>query len=186
MMEKLQEASCLVALLHGRLAGEQAVSSPRLKPAMKRCLESRTCLPLGAPFTAIQQAAALTYVEGLVRVEGDPILDALPVEETLGTVLLRFSEKVVQVQHIVLERSSDEHSGTWCSKAFRYFIYAEDPNDAEPLRETLVLEGLIGGARLLPLLAEQMSDDGQPTPRNLKVSLEDATIQRTAASITYR
>mmetsp|Transcript_53047 Transcript_53047/g.119318 ORF Transcript_53047/g.119318 Transcript_53047/m.119318 type:complete len:260 (+) Transcript_53047:48-827(+) len=187
MMEKLQEASCLVAVLRGRLAGEDSSGlSPRLRPAMKRCLEARTCLPLGAPFTAVQQAAPLTYVEGLVRIEGDPILDALPVEETLGTVLMKFSEKVVQVQHIVLERASAEHSGAWCCKAFKYFIYAEDPNDAEPLRETLVLEGLIGGARLLPLLAERMSEDGQPTPRNLKVSLEDATVQRTSVSITYR
>lgn len=56
---------------------------------------------------------------------------------------------------------------------FNYWISAADPNDVDPLRETLLLEAACGGARrLLPLLCEQFVEDGVPMPRRLKVRLK--------------
>mmetsp|Transcript_39486 Transcript_39486/g.92857 ORF Transcript_39486/g.92857 Transcript_39486/m.92857 type:complete len:266 (-) Transcript_39486:82-879(-) len=192
MLEKLQEATRHVAVLQVRLSGDRgaettalnAPSSPRRQPGLRRCFTSRRCLAAMAPFpstSSFQSVIPMTCVEGTLRVEGDPILDAIPVQETLGTVLLNFAESVVEARQVVLERLSDDSTGSWSSRCFKYQIFLEDPNDAEPLLETLLLEGLFGGARrLLPSLADQFSEDGLLTPRNLKVSLESPSIVHAA------
>ncbi|CAL1161655.1 unnamed protein product [Cladocopium goreaui] len=59
------------------------------------------------------------------------------------------------------------------STEFAFEVVASDPNDFEPLLETLLLEAECGGARhLLPMLAEQLCSDDLATPRHLKVRIE--------------
>ncbi|CAE8650953.1 unnamed protein product, partial [Polarella glacialis] len=107
-------------------------------------------------------------------------------QETLRTVLLRLLGALAEVQDMQLRCTSEAPTSSFLNYmlsstegvedegiVFAFKVIASDPNDVEPLRETLLLEGESGGARrLLPLLAEQLCDDGLPTPRRLKVRIE--------------
>lgn len=116
-------------------------------------------------------------VEGLLRIEGK-IAKALenPFRETLQVVLLRLLNPLAQLDKLLLTVPPEgpySSSGGHSSLAFAYQIFVADPHDVEPLRETLLLEAESGGARsLFPLLAEQLCEDGLPTPKHLKVRLE--------------
>lgn len=114
-------------------------------------------------------------VEGLLRVECDLLeIDIELLRETLELVLLRLLEPLAQLVQIRLPPVDAEGGAASPSGvAFAYRVNAADPHDVEPLRETLLLEAESGGARrLLPLLCEQLCDNGVPTPRHLKVRME--------------
>lgn len=116
-------------------------------------------------------------LEGLIVVEGDLSTDELFLRDTLRLALLRALQPLAQVENIALVAPC----GSWrdpfreglsnCS--FEYGIHLADPNDLEPVREFLFLEAEAGGARrLLPLIAEQLFDDGRTMPRHLKVRFD--------------
>lgn len=134
---------------------------------------------------SIQEAEAV--VRGRLTVEGDVAMDACELEEVLHSVLLQVGEvKDVKVQctrppqQSFLGVTSEGYSffghqenGGLASMEFAFEVMASDPNDLEPLQETLMLEAACGGARhLWPMLAEQLCSDNLPTPRHLKVRIE--------------
>jgi len=130
-----------------------------------------------------EPAHTASCVEGLLRVEGDLAMDTVLLRETLHVVLLRLLEPLALVDRLALvPRQEGVDGGSRGGRgagtrrdacAFAFEVCVADPHDVEPLRETLLLEAESGGARrLLPLLAEQLCDDGLPAPRHLKVRLE--------------
>jgi len=167
-----------------------------LPPPCESCApRSVAAAVAGAALSAAAEAAAsvaeallggavessTSCIEGLLCVDGDVALDAALLRETLQVVLLRLLEPLAQVERLSLTIPHDGASG-FCAtlndgargmRAFAYQVCVADPHDVEPMRETLLLEAESGGARrLLPLLAEQLCEDGLPTPRHLKVRLE--------------
>lgn len=131
-------------------------------------------------------------VSGRLTVEGDIAMDASSLQEVLQSVLLQIGEvKDVKLtctrpwqQSFLSGLTSMEGYGLFGSQdtkggfvdgstEFAFEVVASDPNDFEPLRETLLLEAECGGARyLLPMLAEQLCSDDLATPRHLKVRIE--------------
>ncbi|CAE7573612.1 unnamed protein product [Symbiodinium natans] len=104
-----------------------------------------------------------------------------PSEEILRTTLLEVLGEV-QVKDVELECTALRPISIFDfapsvledrdSVAFAFKVSACDPNDLEPLRETLLLEAESGGARhLLPLLVQKLCDDDLPIP-HLKVRME--------------
>jgi len=124
--------------------------------------------------------AKTTFVQGILEVNSDLSVDPSLLQETCQTVLLKLLGPIAQVDTIDINyKTRDVPSFPSGGKvgdsgcAFEYEVHAVDPNDVELMRETLLLEAESGGARhLLPLLAEQIFDDGLPTPRHLKVRLD--------------
>ena len=136
--------------------------------------------------------AVQATVSGKLTVEGDVAIDASKLQGVLHSVLLQLGE--VRDAKLVCTRpwqqsflsgltslegyrlfGSQDANGSFAdgSLEFAFEVVACDPNDLEPLRETLLLEAECGGARhLLPMLAEQLCADDLPTPRHLKVRIE--------------
>mmetsp|Transcript_2024 Transcript_2024/g.5466 ORF Transcript_2024/g.5466 Transcript_2024/m.5466 type:complete len:114 (+) Transcript_2024:2162-2503(+) len=97
--------------------------------------------------------------------------DQLLLRDTLASVLRKLMEPIV-LSALTLEPTL-HRSELEGFQSFEYQAFAVDPHDLEPLRETLLLEAECGGARrLLPMLADQLAEDGLPEPTRLKVRLE--------------
>mmetsp|Transcript_20646 Transcript_20646/g.45266 ORF Transcript_20646/g.45266 Transcript_20646/m.45266 type:complete len:386 (-) Transcript_20646:8-1165(-) len=119
---------------------------------------------------AIRSPSSLMCVEGVLQVDCG-LFDKRLLQETLRAVLLRLLGHLAQVEDITVSVFDALDGGRVHSVAYR--VRVADPYDVVLLRETLLLEAESGGARrLLPLLTEQLADDGLPTPKHLKVRVE--------------
>lgn len=166
-------AAALAAAVTQQAAGPHAAAlSLALTSAGKQ--QQPLCMAATAAAAEAAPARPPACVEGLLRLDGDLLeADSSLLRETLHVVLLRLLEPLVQVEQIMLAVSPAADGPASGGVAFTYWVNAVDPHDAEPLRELLLLEAESGGARkLLPLLCEQLCDDGLPTPRHLKVRVE--------------
>jgi len=133
-----------------------------------------------ATASATMAYASFTCVRGVLILNSDLSVEPELLQEPCQVALSKLLEPIAQVNSITITCVDEDdlyfpfaQTGHRCDCTFEYEVDVTDPHDVEPVRETLFLESESGGARhLLPLLAEQICDDGLPTPRYLKVRLE--------------